>query len=93
MGVFPYNPNMFTETLLIHSLKKVPISTSIRAVLVWLDLMSTSSSEFDVTKVSAKDIKRHITHEMCKELQENPYIYFLSKIYSLYDKNAKGTNK
>ena len=90
MGGFPYNPSMFTETLFIPSVKEVPISTSMRAVLAWLDLMSTSSSQFDVTKVSAMDIKRHINHEMrkksCKKTNKQtnkPYIYYFSKSCSL----------
>ena len=91
MGGFTYNPNMFTETP-THSFCEKG-ANSIRAVLVWCDLISTSSTEFNVTKVSDKDIKRHITHEMHKESQENPYIYYFSKFYSLYDKNVKGTNK
>ena len=41
-----------------------------KVVLVWLDMISTSPYEFYVTKVSAVDIKRHITHETHKKQQK-----------------------
>ena len=83
------------ETLLIHPVKEVPISANVRGVLEWPDLMSTSSSEVDVTKVSAMDIKKHITHEMRKKLPKYKHRAFTTsaKFAACTTKKVKGTNK